>query len=278
MKQLIPFYFKTLSVLAPELAGKQAFSLFQHTRKNTIRSKEKKFYNLSRHFTVASKKEQIDCYELGNRQGRLVLLVHGWDSNAGSMAAIAFELAEKGYHVVAFNLPAHGYSRLKKANLKICREYFLAVVSHLYTGESFSIVAHSFGSAVTTFSLADSPYKIDKLVFLTSPNQLRQVFDDFKTMIHLTDKAYQTTVKLAEKLLEQEIDKVSVEDMSDKIEYKQALFIHDKLDRIIPFSNSVAIANKWQNTSLLPLERIGHYRMLWNEYVVNSTVKFLGST
>ena len=126
MMKLIQLYFKTFSRFAPELVGKQAFNLFQKTREKSIRPNENRFYNMSRHFKVSHHIEEIDCYEMGSPDNPMVLLVHGWDSNAGSMGGIAFELVEQGYFVVAFNLPAHGFSKLKKANIKICREYFLS--------------------------------------------------------------------------------------------------------------------------------------------------------
>lgn len=275
MIKLIQLYFRVLSYLAPALAGRQAFFLFQKTRKKTIRKNEKPFYNLSRHFTVRHHLENIDCYELGDPAGKLVLLVHGWDSNAGSMASIAFELVQRGYYVVAFNLPAHGFSSLKRANLKICREYFLAVVEKIYPHQPFSVIAHSFGSAVSAFSLADSRFKVDKLVFLTNPNKLSQVFQEFKGFIKLSGKAYKTTVRMAENLLQRPVADMSIEDMGGQIHYHKLLLIHDKMDKVLKYENSMAVASKWPNATLLSLEKIGHYKMLWNEFVVSSIVDFL---
>ena len=36
----------------------------------------------------------------------------------------------------------------------------------------FNVIAHSFGSAVTTYALAKQKYKLDKIIFLTSPNSI----------------------------------------------------------------------------------------------------------
>lgn len=275
MIKLIQLYFKILSHLSPYIAGRQAFFLFQKTRKKTIRKNEKTFYTLSRHFTVPHHLENIDCYELGDPAGKLVLLVHGWDSNAGSMTSIAFELVQRGYYVVAFNLPGHGFSRLKKANIKACREYFLAVVEKLYPDKPFSVIAHSFGSAVTTFALADSRFEVDKLIFLTNPNKLTQVFQEFKGLIKLSDKAYDTTIQMAEALVQRPVEEMSIEDYSEKVTYRKLLLIHDKADKVLSYSNSMAVAKKWPNSTLVALENIGHYRMLWNEYVVSSIVNFI---
>lgn len=276
--KLIQLYFKTFSRLAPELTGKQAFSLFQKTKRKSIRPNEKRFYNMSRHFKVSHHLEEIDCYELGSPDNPMVLLVHGWDSNAGSMGGIAFELVEQGYFVVAFNLPAHGFSKLKKANIKICREYFLAVTEKIYPNKPFSVISHSFGSAVTSFALADSRFEVDKLVFLTNPNRFRSVFEEFRDFIQLGEKAFESTVQQAEALVQRPISEMNIEDLSKNIQYNRLLLIHDKVDKVLPYKNSIAVQEKWSNSELLTIEKIGHYKMLWNEHVLNSIVKFLEPT
>ncbi|MFT7032687.1 MAG: pimeloyl-ACP methyl ester carboxylesterase [Cyclobacteriaceae bacterium] len=275
MIRLIRLYFKTLSAIAPSIAGSHAFELFQRTGKKGIRKNENRFYNMSRHFKVSHHLEEIDCYEMGNSESPMVLLVHGWDSNAGSMGGIAFELVEQGYFVVAFNLPAHGFSKLKKANIKTCREYFLAVTEKIYPNKPFSVIAHSFGSAVTTFALEDSRFEVDKLVFLTNPNKFHVFFEEFRDFIQLGGRAFATTVQKAETLIERPINEMNIEDVSKQIKYNRLLLIHDKVDKVLPYKNSIAVQEKWENTQLLTIEKIGHYRMLWNEHVINSIVKFL---
>ena len=278
MIKLIRFYFKALSAIAPSTAGLQAFELIQKTRKRSIRKNENRFFNMSRHFKVAHHLEEIDCYEMGNPDNPMVLLVHGWDSNAGSMGGIAVELVEQDYFVVAFNLPAHGFSKLKKANIKICEEYFLAVVEKIHPNKPFSVIAHSFGSAVTTFALADSRFKVDKLVFLTNPNKFQAFFEEFRDFIRLGEKAFTVTVQQAEALIQKPLIEMNIEDVSKNIQYNRLLLIHDRVDKVLHYKNSVAVQDKWMNTELLTIEKIGHYRMLWNEHVIHSIVKFLEPT
>ena len=278
MIRLIRFYFKTLSIIAPNTAGSHAFELFQRTRKKGIRKIENRFYNMSRHFKVSHHLEEIDCYEMGNPDNPIVLLVHGWDSNAGSMGGIAFELVEQGYFVIAFNLPAHGFSKLKKTNIKMCREYFLAVTEKIYPNKPFSVIAHSFGSAVTSFALEDSRFEVDKLVFLTNPNKFHVFFEEFRDFIQLGEKAFATTIRKAETLIKRPINEMNIQDVSKNIKYNRLLLIHDRVDKVLPYKNSIAVQEKWENTDLLTIEKIGHYKMLWNEHVINSIVKFLEPT
>ncbi|MTI29452.1 alpha/beta hydrolase, partial [Xanthovirga aplysinae] len=188
---LLRSYYTILSILWPSLAAKRAFFLFQKPQKKAFRKNELGFYQKAKHFKVSFHLEDIDCYELGNSEGELVFLVHGWESNAGSLSAIGFDLVKEGYRVIALNLPGHGYSKLKHTNLIICKEALLKVINEISPKDPFSVVAHSFGSAVSTFALSESNYKIRNLILLTTPNQIERIFLEFKNIIHLGDSAYQ---------------------------------------------------------------------------------------
>lgn len=275
MLTLIRLYFKTISLLFPKLAGKIAFNLFQKTRNRKIRNKERSFMESANKFKVPNHLEDIDCYEVGDPKGNLVLLVHGWESNAGSLAAIAYELVDKGFHVIAFNLPAHGYSKLTKANLKVCKNAFLAVLDYIQPSETFSIVSHSFGSAVTAYSMANSRFKADKVVFLTNPNKLTNIFSEFAHFIKLSSKAHKHLNTLASKLLREKIEHINVAEKGLQMGYNKVLLIHDRYDRIIPYHNSVFVSGALKNSELITLNKVGHYKMLWNKDVIKFVTDFL---
>ena len=102
---IIRLYFRMLSGLFPRLAASHAFHLFQRPINRVTKPLEKSFLQHVKAFKIPHDPEPIECYELGPEDGRIAILVHGWESNAGSMAAIATSLADQGYRVVTFNLP-----------------------------------------------------------------------------------------------------------------------------------------------------------------------------
>jgi pimeloyl-ACP methyl ester carboxylesterase len=54
----------------------------------------------------------------------------------------------------------------------------------------------------------------------------------------------------------------------NRINIKKLTLIHDRKDKIVPIISSVDIKNNAQMPSeLIDLERLGHYRMLWNDEV-----------
>ncbi len=270
-------YYAVLSVIAPKYAAKKAFSLFQTVRIKTFKKREKALYEKAKHFKVAHTSQKIDCYELGNPDGALVFLVHGWDSNAGSLSKFAFQLAENNYRVISFDLPAHAHAHATSqcTNLYDCKEAFARLIEHINPQAPFSVISHSFGSAVVSTALANSSHEVDKLIFLTTPNHLIAIFREFKNFINLGDSAFEIFLKNAYDIFGERVEELSVQEKIRTVKYKNLLLIHDKHDKALPYKNSVEIADSSRNATLISFEKIGHYRMLWEQQVVDATLGFL---
>ncbi|MFT5820417.1 MAG: pimeloyl-ACP methyl ester carboxylesterase [Crocinitomix sp.] len=277
---VLKMYFGFLSLIAPTLAAKKGFDIFQKVRKKDIRPREESFFRSARHFRVAvtldkNKDDQIDCYELGDANHALVILVHGWDSNAGSMSQIANRLVEEGKRVVLFNLPGHAFSVHDSTNLLECKNAVTAVLNHLKPMPGFSVVSHSFGSAVVAYALSKNNYELDKLIFLTNPNRVERIFTDFKNFIGLSNRAYLALLKLTQDKLGEPIEAVSVAANLTAINYQKLLLIHDKNDKVLDYANSLEVKDGNPKVELLTFENIGHYKMLWNKEVINNCAIFL---
>lgn len=274
--QLLRFHFKITSLLLPRLSTFQAFKLFQKVRKKRIRKRKEEFYKQAKCFKIPSKNEDIHCYELGDVKGGLIFLVHGWESNAGSLSRFAFDLATKGHRVVSFDLPGHANTKSNYSNLLVCKEAFKTILEFISPKEPFTVVAHSFGSAVSTYALSNLDYKVDKFIFLTSPNSLYDVFYDFKRLIGISNKSFSYVLRKAEALLSEDIRKLNVDEKLQKIAYSKLLLVHDKFDKIISIKNSEKIKEaNTEKTELKIYNKIGHYRMLWNDNVREDTLQFI---
>ena len=266
---IIRLYFRIVSTLAPKLAAIQAFRLFQRPLFQITRPLEQRFFQKARSFQIDHTPEPIQCYELGPKYGKIVILVHGWESNAGSMAAIATSLAHQGYRVVLFNLPAHGGSKLKQANLLTCREVMERVLRYYQYSGTPSIISHSFGSAVSTYTLATTNYAIDKFILLTTPDKIIDIFADFKNVISLGNLAFQKMLIQVQNLLGDDLKNIAIHHLTDRVRYEKLSIIHDEYDKVLPYSNSLNVYKKSKKATLTTLEKVGHYRMLWNDAVIN---------
>jgi fermentation-respiration switch protein FrsA (DUF1100 family) len=62
----------------------------------------------------------------------------------------------------------------------------------------------------------------------------------------------------------------------EKVKVNEVLIIHDKNDNSVPFESAEVIFEKYDHTSLLVTEGLGHSRLLKNPQVVNKVVEFIG--
>jgi esterase/lipase len=273
---IVRLYFKLISLFAPKFAGSKAFKLFQKVRIKSIRKREEDFYTKANHFKVTSFKEDINCYELGAGNSDIVFLLHGWESNAGSLSKFAYQLAENNYRVISFDLPGHANYNLKYTNLAECKNAFINVIDFIKPNKPFSVLSHSFGSAVSAYTLSNLNYKIDKLVFLTSPNSILEIFTDFKKLIGLPNTAFSYLLEKADLLANEKIKYFSIDEKLKHFSFSKLLLIHDEYDKIIPFKNSEEIKTMHEaNSVLIKHKRIGHYKMLWNQNIIDETLLFL---
>ena len=265
LQKVIRFYFRTLSLIMPALAAKQAFKLFQRTQRSSIREREKGFYKKASHGWVG----EILYYKLGDPQNPLVFLIHGWNGHAGNFSAIADALVAQGKYVIAIDLPAHGGSLLTHTNLFKIETALAPALQRLADGRSFSVIAHSFGSAASVFTLARQEIKVDRLVLMSSPDRLQDIFKHFMKMIGLRKSAFKYVQKVFRRQFNMGIEEINVSDYVRHIETNKFVVIHDLYDRILPFNYGLAVSSTRADASMIMLEKVGHYRMLWNEEVIN---------
>lgn len=266
------FCLNLTSYIAPNYCGRLVVSIFSKVRIKKIREKEQSFYEQAKKFEVARDKENISCYELGNPEGQLLFLVHGWESNPGCFTQFLPHLSQ--YRIIAFTLPGHAHNKETHTNLYRCKDAFKLVLDSIKPTEPFHVVAHSLGSSVTSFALSEMEYKVDKLVFLSANNKIEQVFTDFQKLVGFNNRVFRLLEKRIEKMVGDKLSEMKVEDRLEKINFNELLLIHDKYDRIIRFENSEILHQKFSNSKLIPFEKIGHYRMLWNEGVIEQVLRF----
>ena len=273
---ILRIYFKFISFFSSRAAALLAFKLFQKVRVKSIRDREKDFFEKSHQFKVPSKGEDLLCYELCTENKNLVFLLHGWESNPGSLSKIAYTLSENNFRVISFGLPGHLGYKSNHTNLYECKEAFKSVIKHINPKKPFNVVAHSFGSAVTTYTLSKEKYLINNMIFLTSPNSILDIFIYFKNLIKLSDRSFNLLLDKAKNVLNKEVKHLNIDEEIKFISFSKLLLIHDQFDKVIPYKNSKSIALKNPSkTEIKKFENIGHYKMLWNDDVINDIIQFL---
>ena len=273
--KLIKYYLNFLSVFTPKYGGKIAVRLFQKVRLREIKNREEPFYKNTQASILKVNNQDMLFYELGNPKGNLIFLVHGWDSNAGSLSMFAFEFAKNNYRVISLDLPAHAKSQGTHTNLFECKDALIQLIKHVNPQQKFSIIGHSFGAAVTSYALAELDYKINKIVLLSANNIMKVIFDDYQKLVGFNDKIYNQVSLWTKQNFNQSLEELILSDKIKIIKYDELLIIHDKFDKVLPFKSALEIKEAIPTTKIIAFEKIGHYRMLWNKEVLKETIKFI---
>lgn len=264
-----------LSILCPEIAARQAFNLFRHPRIIKVRERERRFFEKAKILRIPYEPEDIILYETGNESGEKVLLIHGWESNPGSMGGIAKELVNNDFHVFSLNLPAHGISRLKTTTMLHVSIMLTDLIKEHFKAQKISVVTHSFGSGAISFALSRGKIGLKNMVFVTSPEKIYDIFADFASNINLNENALEKLIAITEKKFNFTLDGLRISSSLKDSEFDKLLLIHDRYDKVLPYENAETINRLVPNSDIFTTEGKGHYRLLWDEKVIQKTVEFL---
>jgi pimeloyl-ACP methyl ester carboxylesterase len=201
----------------------------------------------------------------------LVLLVHGWAANQTDMFSYIPPLLERGFAVVAMDLPAHGESSFDTAGLNHLGDGVLAVAKHY--GHFHGVIAHSVGCAASQLAIADG-MNVSRAVMLASP-------------VNYEKKAYEfaATKGFNEATSKQFVDALADLDVRVAIRSKDfvpsfdmpALIVHSEDDAVIPVSIGRELAALWKDSEFLSVDGLNHRGVLKDAFVISKVVEFLCS-
>lgn len=256
---------------APTLGLKVALYHFTNTRKR-------------RQYSFDELPEKVQSRKLTYRDGhivthswgdgeKIIYLVHGWESNASMMKAFIYPLLEKGFTVVAFDMPAHGHSSKQATHLND----FVATLEYVISifGKPFGILAHSFGGTATVLLMRQKNHLLPKKLCLISPmRSLNSHLQVFNSITGLSDL-------MMEKLLIQLQKKYALDSkLTDIAELIgdlpiPGLLIHDEHDQLIPVEVGDYLADMWQGASYIKTQSLGHRKILKDPGVIASATDYM---
>lgn len=223
---------------------------------------------LGEEWSIISGGEEIAVYSAGT--GPRVLLVHGWEGSAGDFAMMAASLREMGYGVVSFDHPAHGKSSGRRTTLPAMARAVLDVARA--SGPFVAVIGHSLGGSATLLALRDG-LPARSAVLIAPPYDARHFVNLFGKHIGLT----KARIAGAIARLERHVDAVGGRE-TDRAAVRirvPGLVLHDRGDRSVPFLHGVAVAAAWPGARFVPLEGLGHRRVLDAEAVHEEVLSFI---
>jgi pimeloyl-ACP methyl ester carboxylesterase len=264
--------FSASAMLFPELAGAWAERMFLTPPRPRDAAASALDLIDARNTFVEHKRRLISTWRWGSRDAPAVLLAHGWGGNAAQMRPFVFPLLQAGYRVIAYDQPAHGVSEGKLTGLPDFADVLGEVAAH--HGNVQGVVAHSLGGAGAALALAWGKVSYRRIVLVSPPSDLvgySRRFARWYWMPEPVRKAMQRAIEERYGVLWEEIEVPRVAPRLNA----QALVIHDRDDRLMPWTHGAKVARHWPNARLLSTDGLGHRRILADDTVTRSAADFI---
>lgn len=119
--------------------------------------------------TVEVDGERLGWIAVG--EGPPVVLVHGMRAEASIMTPLAVALADRGWRVVALDLPGHGRSAAPRGPVEIDRvgEVVLDAAAALGLPPRPALLGHSMGGWIVAWQALESPDRCGPVVLVSAP-------------------------------------------------------------------------------------------------------------
>lgn len=253
--KLAGFYLNILHNFFPGKAVELSFKFFLTPAKGKINYKEEAFLN------TASSTHQIDVegqklrYYFWKAGEKKVLLAHGWESNSLRWKELIQKLLEENFSVISLDAPAHGSSEGEFSNVPL---YGKAIV-HLVKKYSVDFaVGHSLGGFTLLFQQQKGGISaLQKLVLLAPAIEMKNIVLGFQQTLGLKNKLMKDFEKRFEEEFEYNLSDFSITKLIQDNPIP-TLFIHDRKDRIVHYSESENLVDQWGKAQLKLTENLGH--------------------
>jgi pimeloyl-ACP methyl ester carboxylesterase len=243
-----------LSFFSSQYAATIALNLFSKPRKGQITAAQSAFLETASKKILQYNNQNIMTYQWYGKK-ETVLLIHGWESNAGRWNDLITELQKKDFNIITLDAPAHGNSGSDFFNVVLYSQFINVIAKE--TNPNI-IVAHSLGGLSTVFSITKHPIKsIHKLVLLGAPSEFKDVLSRYNNMMN-----YNKIITLKLNAIITERFGTMPEAISTSKSLKnfnlKGLIMHDKEDDIIPYNDALQINKSLKNSKLIITHGLGH--------------------
>lgn len=276
MLRLLQLYFATFARFAPRFSGRLVARLFLTPQHYPVQSDAGRELLATAERQRAGDEAAAVVYRWRNR-GPRVLVLHGWSDRAANLGDVIRRLLDAGYDVTAADMPAHGDARGKRTNM---REWQLVLRGLSPESGWHAVVAHSLGafvaSVLTRGDLPQygTPAIVDRLVLLAPPNASMDMLDIFCDALRVPPSVRVHAVRVLSDIIH--ADFASFSTGAALAGYAgEALIIHDREDRRVPFSHFEAIRRNAPRHRYVETQGLGHRRLLGDDETLDFVAGFL---
>jgi len=264
---------KLLSTISKKNAAQKAFTLFctpQRRHKRALPDIFKQAENL----TLRIGGYQVRGWRWNHPGSRKVMIIHGFESASANFDRYVKPLTRKGYEVLAFDAPGHGYSSGKRITAPLYRDMIRAV--HEAYGPVESYMAHSFGGLAVCLALEEISHTDQfRLVLIAPATETSTAISSFFRFLQLDDDTRKEFDKLIIKAGGVSPGWYSIRRAMQHIRARVQWY-HDEEDDTTPVSDVLKVqADNHPNIEFIITKGLGHRRIYRENKVTRAVTAFL---
>ena len=270
----IGLYINILSYVSPKKASQLAYAYFSEPREGKLdQATLPKILQEAKSETFQHEEQSFHTYTWQGND-TVILLIHGWESNASRWEKILPYLQKSGSTIIAIDGPAHGLSSGTEFSIPKYAEFIHIAI------EKFKpqfVIGHSLGGKTCLYY--QSVYQneaLQKMVILGSPSDFKIILNNYISLLSLNSKVTQSLEAHYLKNFNINLDHFSGKFFASKIGTK-GLIAHDIDDSVVLFEEGKKIAAAWKNAIFIETKGLGHsmhddelykkvYRFLFDTY------------
>lgn len=265
--------FKILSAVSKKRAAELAIELFS-TPQFRHKKPLPKIFEEAEKLAFRHYGETVTGYRWNRGGHRRVLIVHGFNSSVAKFEHYIRPLIKKGYEVLAFDAPAHGYSTGKTLNAVVFRDMIIAI--HDLYGPVKSYMGHSFGGLAISLALEEIKHDEDYRVVLIAPaTESKTAIDFFFSFMKLNEDVRKEFDELIFRIQKKPPEWYSVSRAVENIK-ANILWCHDEDDTLTPWKDAKKVMEEnHRHIEFLLTKGFGHRQIYRESKVLAAIVKFL---
>lgn len=265
----VGLYINSLSYIAPKKAFALAYKLFSQPRKGRITEhKIPKTLLKAEHVSHKHNEHEFQTY-IWKGNDDIILLIHGWESNASRWKKLLSHLKKTGKTIIAIDGPAHGKSSGKEFNVPTYAE-FIDVVVQKYNPKI--AIGHSIGGNAIAYFQAHYNHNFEKIVLLGAPSDFKIILDNYIKMLSLNKRVHQSLIDYTKKRFNLTIDDFSASKFL-KNSIIEGIVAHDVQDTVVLFEEGKKISKAWEKAQFIETKGLGH--SMHDAYLYQTIVDFV---
>ncbi|MCZ8332396.1 MAG: alpha/beta hydrolase [Flavobacterium sp.] len=251
----IGFYLNLLSFIKPEKAKQIAYQLFSQPRKGKLNPNQLPKTLINTEKEIFQHEDHTFQTYIWKGNDEIILLVHGWESNASRWKKMLNHLKPLGKTIIAIDAPAHGLTTGKEFNAPKYAEY-INTLTKKYSPKI--IIGHSVGGAAISYYLHKfgNP-NIEKVVLLGAPSDFKIISNNFVSMLSLNKKIKNRLENYYQEKFNIHIDEFKAHNFAQNFSQK-AFIAHDIDDKIVLVEEGKKYASNWKNAIYIETKGLGH--------------------